>query len=331
MAENADEDADLKYRATTSLLNLLAIAAAILAALPANPANSLEKSEDGFAFVAFGDMPYRTPGDFERLENLISAVNAERPAFTVHVGDVKNGILNCQSNYFLTIRRYFNQFEGPLIYTPGDNDWSDCDRFLAGGYDTRERLAELRRIFFSDARSMGIDPIPLQRQADRRTYPDMVENAIWFHRGITFATVHMVGSDNNLGDDRDEFEARDEANVAWIEAAFRQAQNEDSDGLVLFFHADIFSRFAPKRSFANAIEAIVAGAESFDRPILLVNGDAHVYGIDHPIRQSENRRPNPKVTRVIVFGGEHMHAVKITVEPDSPELFSPAPLIVKKN
>lgn len=331
MAANADKVADLKYRATILFFCFLAVGAAVLAALSANPANSLETEENGFAFVAFGDMPYRTPGDFERLENLISTVNAEKPAFTVHVGDIKNGILNCQSDYFLTIRRYFNSFEGPLIYTPGDNDWSDCDRFLAGGYDTRERLAELRHIFFSDARSLGHDPISLKRQADRQAYPDMVENAIWVHRGITFATVHMVGPDNNLGDDRDEFEARNKANVAWIETAFRQAQNGDSGGIVLFFHADIFSRHAPKRSFADAIEAIAAGAESFGRPILLVNGDAHVYGIDHPIRRSENGRRNLNVTRVIVFGGEDMHAVRITVEPGAPAVFSPAPLIVKAN
>lgn len=287
----------------------LAIAGAGLALTPASFACAQEAGKAGFDFIVFGDMPYRTPGDFKRLENLIADVNADEPAFSVHVGDVKSGLVNCSTNYFMTIRSYFDSFDGALIYTPGDNGWADCDRMLAGGYDTRERLAELRRIFFSQPHSLGRTPISLTRQAKGDGHPDMPENATWDYGGITFATIHMVGYDNNLADDRKEFETRNAADIAWIEAAFQHAAANSRAGIVLFFHADIFSAGAPKESFAGPIAAITAAAEAFGRPVLLINGDSHIYGIDNPIRRSGTGHRNRKIKRVIVFGNVRMHAV----------------------
>lgn len=310
---------------------LLIGAASIILAPLSSLAIAAEREGAGtFEFVAFGDMPYRTPGDFGRLENLIEDINREKPAFTVHVGDIKNGILNCSTDYYLTIREYFEKFENPLIYTPGDNDWADCDRILAGGYSSRERLAELRRLFFEEAQSMGLAPAPLERQGDHGEYPQVLENAAWNYGGVTFATVHMVGADNNLADDPEEFRQRNAANVAWIEHAFEAATAGDQAGIVLFFHADIFSRYAPRRSFAEAIDAIAKGAESFGRPVLLVNGDAHSFGIDQPVRRRDGEGTNRNITRVIVFGGDQMHAVRISVSPKTAGLFTITPLISDK-
>ncbi len=52
----------------------------------------------------------------------------------------------------------FDSFDGPLIYTPGDNDWADCDRVLADGNDTRKKPGEIQRIFFADMMNMGSAP-----------------------------------------------------------------------------------------------------------------------------------------------------------------------------
>jgi len=309
----------------------LAIAGAGLSLAPACLSSAQEAGEADFNFIVFGDMPYRMPGDLKRLENLIALVNAEEPAFSVHVGDVKSGLANCSTDYYLTIRSYFDSFDGALIYTPGDNDWADCDRILAGGYDTRERLAELRRIFFSESSSMGGTPISLTRQAKGDGHPDMPENAIWDYGGITFATIHMVGYDNNLTDDRKEFEARNAADIAWIEETFQHAVENSRAGIVLLFHADIFSTGAPKESFAGPIAAITAAAEAFGRPVLLINGDSHIYGIDNPIRRSDTGRRNRNIKRVIVFGNARMHAVMVTVKPGTPDLFSVNPLIIENN
>ena len=69
-------------------------------------------------------MPYRLPADYVRFENLIQQVNQEKPAFSVHVGDFKSGSTLCSDEYFNKIHAYFETFSQPLIYTPGDNEWT---------------------------------------------------------------------------------------------------------------------------------------------------------------------------------------------------------------
>lgn len=320
----------MRRQRTWSAVFLMAVAfSPVICASPR--ADGHESGPAAFHFIAFGDMPYHMPGDTARFEELLAGINEARPVFSVHVGDIKSGTSNCSTDRYQIIRTYFDSIDSPLIYTPGDNDWSDCDRIFAGGYDSNERLAELRRIFFPQAQSMGRNPIPLLRQADQGVYPDMVENAIWHHGGITFATVHIVGSDNNLSDDRAEFEARNRANLDWIATAFRMASERGSIGAAILFHADIFSRRAPPAAFADTISAITAGAEAFGRPVLLVNGDAHIFGVDNPIRHNETRRVNRNITRLIVFGGSEIRAVRVSVDPLNPKLFSILPLIINDN
>jgi hypothetical protein len=119
-----------------------------------------------FTFVAIGDMPYRVPDDYGRLERLIAAVNKAAPAFTVHVGDIKSGSTPCSDESFQKVKGYFDSFEEPLVYTPGDNEWTDCHRPAAGGFDPLERLAKLRSMFFAGPQSLGRTTLPVERQAD---------------------------------------------------------------------------------------------------------------------------------------------------------------------
>ena len=42
------------------------------------------------------------------------------------------------------IRARLRPFEDPLVYTPGDNEWTDCHRANNGAYNPLERLAFVR-------------------------------------------------------------------------------------------------------------------------------------------------------------------------------------------
>lgn len=80
---------------------------------------------------------------------------------------------------------------------------------------------------------------------DQPEHAGYVENVRFVRSGVVFATVHVVGSENDLapwsqlpGGDREaerlaEFEARRAANLAWIDAAFEQTRAEDAAGVVL--------------------------------------------------------------------------------------------------
>ena len=115
-----------------------------------------QNQSESFSIIAFGDMPYVLPQDYLRFENLIKKVNEEHQAFNVHVGDIKSSSTPCNDDYFQKIYNYFEQFQRPLIYTPGDNEWTDCHRKDAGSFDPRERLSKVREMFFAVQREQPL-------------------------------------------------------------------------------------------------------------------------------------------------------------------------------
>ena len=98
-------------------------------------------------------------------------------------------------------------------------------------------------------------------------------------------TVHTVGPDNNGGSS--EFEPRNAANIAWIQAAFDAAVARNSAGVVILTHAnpgfppDATSR-STKTGFKSYLEALLAEVQAWGRPVLYVHGDTHTFRVDQP-------------------------------------------------
>jgi hypothetical protein len=59
----------------------------------------------------------------------------------------------------------FSQFNKPVFYIPGDNEWTDFRRTNNGGYDPIERLAHLRKVMIPTTRSLGKTTLELTQQA----------------------------------------------------------------------------------------------------------------------------------------------------------------------
>src|SRR5258708_14940906 len=122
-------------------------------------------SEDTLTLAAFGDWPYN-----DILLNsahlLIDSVNSDpKVRLVLHVGDIHSVSQPCTgaglspipagsvpgSNQ--TIFNIFEQFKDPLVYTPGDNEWTDCHKtkeFSSGAPLTE--LAAARSLFFPNPR-----------------------------------------------------------------------------------------------------------------------------------------------------------------------------------
>ena len=284
-----------------------------------------------FSFVALGDTPYHLPGDFDKFDRLIKRVNTVKPAFTLHVGDFKPGNRPCSDEHFQKIHDMFATFEQPLIYTPGDNEWTDCHRADNGGMDPLERLAKVRSLFFAEpALSLGKSRIPLAYQ---NTF---IENRRWERAGVVFATLHIVGSNNNLQRDQtavNEYIARNAANLAWMRATFETAAKQNARAVVLAFQADLVwdqDGFEDRRAgFTDTLNALRRHARAFGKPVLIVHGDRHRFVIDKPLHQ--NRQLIPNVTRLMVFGDNEVHGVRITVDTGNPDVFSFGTLMVPEN
>lgn len=275
--------------------------------------------------MAIGDIPYHLPEDFERFEALIQDLNKQGPAFTIHVGDIKSGGTPCSDAYFEKIHGYFQQFEHPLMYTPGDNEWTDCHRDACGNYDPEERLDKLRQLFFSESRSHGKNPMPLHTQNQYEGFEKFVENAWWEMGGVTFGTIHVVGSNNNLkigeGELNDEFYEREMANLFWLSNIFEQAQANDRQGVVLMLHAGLNHNNQDDnnghKSFVTKLREEVI---QYGKPVLLIYGDFHRFMVDKPL-VDDQRKVLTNFTAVQVFGDRDMHAVKVKVSPENPNLF----------
>lgn len=87
-----------------------------------------------------------------------------------------------------------NRFEAPLVYTPGDNEWTDCHRINNDQYQPLERLARLRQVFFPTPGMTTVGGVSRKVPG----FEEFPENVRWIHNRVVFATLHMVGSNNGL-------------------------------------------------------------------------------------------------------------------------------------
>lgn len=298
-------------------------------------------SAEPFTFMALGDMPYSLPDDTVRFDRLIDAVNASGPAFTLHIGDTKGGSTPCDDPALEKILSDINRFEAPLVYTPGDNEWTDCYRSKAGEFDPLERLAKLRTMFFPGAESLGATTMTVERQADvMADYETYVENARFTREDVMVVTAHVVGSNNNFEPRNlaavEEFFARDQANIAWTEDSFAKASAEGAKAVVMAIHADLWDAATyyatwPRHSGHKAwVDAFLEQAAAFGKPVLLIHGDSHVFRIDHPFKNDDDQVIE-QITRLEVYGSKQVQAVRVTVDPDDPAVFGFKPLIVPEN
>jgi hypothetical protein len=103
----------------------------------------------------FGDMPYNAAGRAQ-YPNLLADINASHVAFSVFDGDLKaGGDGPCADRLYTTAIANFNTLERPLVWLPGDNDWTDCwGRYGPSTLpysDPLERLAFERLLFTSNS------------------------------------------------------------------------------------------------------------------------------------------------------------------------------------
>ncbi len=283
------------------------------------------------AFGVYGDGPYMA-WETGRHRRLLADAERSGIEWLIHVGDVV--WIPCEDDPLLARRAQWEERDLPVLYTPGDNEWTDCHRERSGAVDPLERLAAVRRIFFSDpTTSLGGRPMPVASQAAASPrYADHPENALWERGGFVFATLHVVGSGNGMfpfpgrTSRHDEaVERRTAAAVAWMGEAFDRASAREAPGVVLFAHANVSLENgavgSPYRDFVQALERRVAG---FPGPVLFVHGDSHVQRTDRPLADSTGA-PHANFTRVETFGSPDVGWVRIVVDTVSAEIVSVEP------
>jgi hypothetical protein len=244
----------------------------------------------------------------------------------------------------------------PFILTPGDNDWTDCWPLKARKVDPLELLGKIRTMFFPQGKSLGQRPLAVKNQSADPRFPKFRENLRWSIGGVTFVTLHIVGSKDNFGRtpemDAEHLE-RKAANIAWMKQTFVEARASNSRGLVILTQANPgFENFwppnaktryflpfiprggtlpSPTTPYGDYIETLGEELETFDKPVAYLHGDTHLFRIDKPLYSKKTKRPFENFTRVETFGWPDTHWVRITVDPGDRQLFRFKAEIVPEN
>ncbi len=253
-----------------------------------------------FDIALIGDSPYGAAAE-PRFERVIADINRQNVDFTIHIGDTKNGSTRCDNSHYPKVLNWFNSFDSALLYSVGDNEWTDCMRTNNGAYDPLERLAVVRRTYFPPKQSLGRRPLSLTRQSEDPLYSLYAENAILVRGPVVFATIHVPGSNNNLEyklnqgapnpfyDNDKEYTARNAANLVWLKKVFETARSNKSLGVLIGIQANMFEAFFEtvtgnsRSGYEDFVKALRSETVNFKGEVVIVSGDTHFMRVDKPL------------------------------------------------
>ena len=270
--------------------------------------------------------------DFPRL---VSALNRDPDVeLTVHVGDIKDGASPCSDAYFDQMRANFDTLQDPLVLTPGD-EWTDCHRPAAGRDTARPSVSR------SSVRSSTRAPTRALAKRESVENPgpharlrDVRRTRLWKAKKVVFATVHVVGSNNDLvhGSDRPRHQRSGRSVLqsttpvsptlmARPHLRLRRrgggAWRRRGDAADMWFNTPSAS---PRSSSGSPTSARRWQA----RPTL--EGDSHPLHRRPPARRASALHgvstAAPNLTRIIVEGQTTSEWLKLRIDPNAVELFS---------
>lgn len=288
------------------------------------------------SFGLIGDMPY-SRWERQQLPGLLADMDREDLAFIIHDGDIKGGGSVCSDSVLRDILKVFQASKTPLIYVPGDNEWTDCHRASNGGYDPLERLQKLRKLFFAGDNALGQRPLRLERQSQDAAFASYRENVRWEAGGALFVGLNLPGSENNFhgttrrGGPVPEFIARSAANRVWLAQAFERARTKQLAGILIVIQAnpgfEAANQGRAQPGYAAFLTQLREQTQAFARPVVLVHGDSHWQRIDQPLRDPVTQAVIGNFTRVETYGYPFFGWVKASVDATDPQVFrfSPQP------
>jgi hypothetical protein len=349
-------------------MNALLALAAAAAACFCHPAAAAEKADDrsqsSLTVAVFGDWPYNQLL-LDNAQLLLDSVNADGGVRAViHVGDIHSGSQPCTSagklppistsnpGWNQAVFQVFQRFNAPLVYTPGDNEWTDCHKSKEGASgDPLKELASVRGLFFSrPGVTLGLDEMDVVTQAHaldaaHPTDAQFVENVIWEDAHVVFVTLNVPGSNDdtvawtgsfaNPAAQKQERDDRDAANGRWLETAFGVAHRRNAKAIVIVLQADMWDLTSLGADgldgYTPFVRHLADLALAFGRPVLLLNGDSHLFGADHPLANPASATgvvhgtpAVPNLTRITVQGSTNAPAewLRLTIDTSKSSPFS---------
>jgi hypothetical protein len=352
-------------RLIAAILAVTALATVIFAGIASGAGSTSRghgRGSERYSVGLFGDMPYGALGR-SQYPNLLADINQSKVAFSIYDGDLQaGGDGPCNDSLYTTALANFNTLERPLVWVPGDNDWTDC----WGRYgpvqlpyqDPIERLNHERQLFDATDQSLGQKTLTLTRESSEGgQYAPYSENVRWLYGPVVYIGLNVQGSNDNypyhdtdaenptapvrsdaeIQRQRDEEVARKAADLHWLDEGFAYAKQIGAKGILIDWQAD--PNFNNEQQLTNPhdwdaypdyVNALRTETMSFPGQVVLAHGDSHYFKVDKPINL-----PNGAVlanfTRVETFGARQTHWVSASIDPNNPNLFQFEPRIVPAN
>lgn len=149
----------------------------------------------------------------------------------------------------------------------------------------------------------GTSPLAVHSQAQEfdAGFPGdkaYVENVWYEQSGVLFVTLNVPGGSNNDTDtwygapamgavQSQEVANRSEAVKRWLDTAFKRATSNGDRAVVIQLQADMWdvdgAAATHLSQYKQFIDSIASNAKAFGKPVLLFNGDSHIYRSDNPL------------------------------------------------
>jgi hypothetical protein len=327
---------------------LLVVGAPPLVSASLTSADGTPQHDDAPATLGLiGDYLYNAD-QVDDAERMLASVDDADLDLVVHDGDTTYAPVpdfRCSQDVLQYHADRLNALDTPVLYTPGDNEWTDCPSYVESfgaenlGYtDPLVALESVRETFFADSRSLGADKIDLAVQSE--AYPENRRTTV---AGVPIATLHVVGSLNGYEQVglapqlAQEIPARQAANLAWLRETFAEADRTGAPGVMLvmqanpdpyaqgFWEADVSAERPPlwDDAYGELLATLRTEVVEFGKPVVLVHGDTHFQRIDGPLAVAPDESfAIPGFTRVETFGTPNLNWVRATIDPTDPEVFS---------
>jgi hypothetical protein len=178
-----------------------------------------------------------------------------------------------------------------------------------------------------------------QASACNRSHPSdakFVENVIWIDSRVVFVAINLPGGSNNEQDvwygaptataeQTTEAAERTGADLRWLDAAFEVAKRIKARGVVIQAQADMWDPekgAAHQSGYEPFVQSVAQHTLDFGKPVLMLNGDSHVYLSDNPLAANAPlafMHPGydvPNFHRIVVHGSTFpLEWLKLTVDP----------------
>ncbi len=284
-------------------------------------------------------MPYGAE-QLAQFPLLVRSLESQDIEWVIHVGDIKAASTPCTEDLLKTRISDIDAIRHPVIYIPGDNEWTDC------WYQTESSplqwLSVLRSIAYPTyGESLGESGMTVAYQSAGSESTEYPEHQSWVRYNVHFTTLHFVGSDNGLADfpgrtdeHGTEVSQRIDAAVSWLNQSFDKAESTQATAMVISTHANPFPESTEPnpaydiQPFADFQETLARRAIEFGKPILLLHGDTHTFRFDRPLTLPETGERVENVFRLEVFGAPTVGWVEVNVNTNSADVFSISPRVL---